>query len=406
MTGGAEDMSKVIGLRNIPLATALMVVGAGQLVAQEVPSGVDWPVVAEARALHGSGEREASDRAVALLEEFLRTSPGDTAALFMLGDVHIERGWRYTQWSAFESAAEVADRLIPLNAARGYELLARSYRWRGEHSFALDAFERGLEFAPEDAELRAHLAWRHFQTGEHHRGITEAQSALRVDPNSVLALEIYGFSLFHIDVLDPAPAAFGRALAVDSTSEGYGGLHLVSLSRGDYEAAVALAERILAEHPEWPQAYAFYGHAHYFAGNEDEAIRYLEEARRRNPNVGVQYTGRSASTPLAYLYSKQGRHDEAAAQLAHAEFRADRRMYFGFEPWNSYYQFAGIALLRGDRDGALRWLQTALIGGMPGPVLIEHDPIYAELRGDQQFEEIVRRLRSRRDEIQERLGLR
>jgi hypothetical protein len=120
----------------------------------------------------------------------------------------------------------------------------------------------------------------------------------------------------------------------------------------------------------------------------------------------VQYTGRSASTPLAYLYRKQGRHDEAAAQLAHGESRADRRMYLGFEPWNSYYQFAGIALLRGDRDGALRWLQTALIGGMPGPVLIERDPIYAELRGDPQFEEIVRRLRSRRDEIQERLGLR
>jgi tetratricopeptide (TPR) repeat protein len=406
MTGGVADMRKVIGRRIIPLVTALLVAGAGQLVAQDVPSEADPALVAEAQALHGSGERESSDRAVALLEEVVRTSPHDTVALFMLGDLQIERGWRYTLWPAFESAAEIAYRLIPLNAARGYELLARSYRWRGEHSFALDVFERGLELAPDDAELRAHLAWRHFQTGEHHRGIAEAQRALRVDPNSVLALEIYGFSLFHIDVLDPAPAAFEHALAEDSTSEGFGGLHLVSLSRGDHEAAVALAERILAEHPEWPQAYAFYGHAHYFAGNDDEAIRYLEEARRRNPNVGVQYTGRSASTPLAYLYLKQGRHDEAAAQLAHAESRADRRMYFGFEPWNSYYQFAGIALLRGDRDGALRWLQTALIGGMPGPVLIERDPIYAELRSDPQFEEIVRRLRSRRDEIQERLGLR
>jgi tetratricopeptide (TPR) repeat protein len=392
--------------RNIPLVMVLLVAGAGQLMAEEVPSAADRHLVAEAQALHSSGERESSDRAVALLEEFLRTFPHDTAALYALGDVQIERGWRYTLWPAFESAAEVAHQLVPLDAARGYELLARSYRWRGEHSFALDAFERGLELAPEDVELRAHLAWRHFQTGEHDRGIAEAQKALRVDANSVLALEIYGFSLFHIDVLDPAPAVFERALAVDSTSEGHGGLHLVSLARGNYEAAVALAEHILAEHPEWPQTYAFLGHAHYFAGNDDEAIGYLEEARRRNPDVGVQYTGRSASTPLAYLYLKQGRHDEAAAQLAHAISRADRRMYFGFEPWNSYYQFAGIALLRGDRDGALRWLQTALIGGMPGPVLIERDPIYAELRGDPQFEEIVHRLRSRRDEIQERLGLR
>jgi hypothetical protein len=37
--------------------------------------------------------------------------------------------------------------------------------------------------------------------------------------------------------------------------------------------------------------------------------------------------------------------------------------------------------------------------------LIERDPIYAEIRGDPRFEEIVSRLRARRDEIRQRLGL-
>jgi tetratricopeptide (TPR) repeat protein len=395
------------GLRNMFLVFALLAAADGRLLAQEVPSATDGRVVAEARALHDAGERASSDRAVALLEELLRTSPRDSAALYALGNVHIERGVRYALGPpAFEAAADAGRRLSTLNAARGYELLARSYKWRGEHSFALDAFERGLQLAPADAELRAHLAWRHFQTGEHQRGIPEAQRALSLDSSSVLALEIYGFSLFHIDVPDPAEPAFERAIALDEASEGFGGLHLLSLSRGNDEAAIAVAERILAERPEWPQAYAFAGHAHYFAGNDDEAARYLEEAIRRNPNAGVQYTGRSASTPLAYLYLKQGRHEEAAPLIEHAQARADRRMYFGFEPWNSYYQYAGIALLRGDRESALRWLQTALVGGMPGPVLIERDPIYAELHGDPRFEEIVRRLRTRRDEIQQRLGLR
>jgi tetratricopeptide (TPR) repeat protein len=394
-----------IGLGILILVVVVFTAGT-EVRAQALPPATTHPTVAEARALHGSGERAASDRAVALLEEFLRTSPDDTVALFALGELHIERGTRYTIGPpSFDAAAGVGERLASLNPARGHELIARSYKWKGEHSFALDAFEKGLQLAPDDAELRAHLSWRHFQTGEHHRGIREAQRALSVDPNSVLALEIYGFSLFHIDVLDPAWDVFERVIVLDESAEGHGGLHLLSLSTGAEQIILAMADRILSERPEWAQAYAFAGHAHYFAGNDSAAIHYLEEAIRRAPDVGVQYTGRSASTPLAYLYLKHSRREEAIPLIEHAHARADRRMYFGFEPWNSYYQYAGIALMRGDRDSALRWLQTAFVGGMPGPILIERDPIYAEIRGDPRFEEIVSRLRARRDEIRQRLGL-
>ena len=45
---------------------------------------------------------------------------------------------------------------------------------------------------------------------------------------------------------------------------------------------------MLAQDPAWAIAHAFTGHAHYFAGKDDAAIRYLEEAIRLNPNIGVQ----------------------------------------------------------------------------------------------------------------------
>ena len=54
---------------------------------------------------------------------------------------------------------------------------------------------------------------------------------------------------------------------------------------------------------------------------------------------------------------------------------------------------------------ALRWFRTAFLGGMPGPVLVESDPIFTELREDPEFQEIVESLRARRDEIRRRLGL-
>jgi hypothetical protein len=74
----------------------VMFAAGDELRAQTPPSAPDDPTVAEARALHASRERPSSDRAVAMLEEYLRSSPHDTGALFALGEVHLERGVRYT----------------------------------------------------------------------------------------------------------------------------------------------------------------------------------------------------------------------------------------------------------------------------------------------------------------------
>jgi hypothetical protein len=63
---------------------------------------------------------------------------------------------------------------------------------------------------------------------------------------------------------------------------------------------------------------------------------------------------------------------------------------------------------RGNAQGAasaLRWFRTAFLGGMPGPVLAESDPVFTELREDPELQEIVECLRARRDEIRRRLGL-
>jgi hypothetical protein len=127
----AEKITMPTGLGTLFLIVVLVLAAGGELRAQTVPSAADHPIVAEARALHGSGERAASDRAVAILEELLRTSSDETAAAFALGNMHIERGVRYTLGPpAFVAAAEIAHQLMPLDPARGYELLGRSLLMR------------------------------------------------------------------------------------------------------------------------------------------------------------------------------------------------------------------------------------------------------------------------------------
>jgi tetratricopeptide (TPR) repeat protein len=332
-------------------------------------------IIERARRLQDLGQRDSSDQAIAMLEEWIRDNPSDAAALFALGDLRLDRGVQYALGPPeFEAAEDVARRLIPLHAPRGYELLGRSYMWRGEHSFALNAFEKGITRAPEDAALRAHLSWHHFNLGEHHLAIPAAEAATRIDATATIALNVYGFSMLHIDRPDLARGAFERSIAVDGALQGFGGLHLVTLLEGNDDAAIAFVEGVLVQWPDNPHAHAFVGHAHHFAGNDAEAIRYFEAARRRHPDAGVQYTGRAASLLLASLYIQHGRQEEAEPLIAHALSRADRRLYFGFEPWNSYYQYASIALMQGDRapGSGLVPADGGAPGGPPGGASVAH----------------------------------
>jgi tetratricopeptide (TPR) repeat protein len=147
------------------------------------------------------------------------------------------------------------------------------------------------------------------------------------------------------------------------------------------------------------------GEAYLFAGNHAEAARLFAGALARDSASKNSYTWRSTALPLAFLYRNTGREDEIPLLIARSYAHADSLIARGQEPWSAYYQHAALALIEDDREGALRWLRAAYEAGMPGPVLIETDPLLAELRGDPKFEETVERLRSRVVEIRIRLGL-
>jgi hypothetical protein len=105
--------------------------GASTVPSRDVSLSTTY-LIEQARALHGAQHCDSSDQAVVLLEVHIQRVANDAIALFTLGEIHPERGVRYTLGPpAFATAADVAHRLSPLDAARGYELLGRTYMWRG-----------------------------------------------------------------------------------------------------------------------------------------------------------------------------------------------------------------------------------------------------------------------------------
>jgi hypothetical protein len=96
---------------------------------------------------------------------------------------------------------------------------------------------------------------------------------------------------------------------------------------------------------------------------------------------GAALSGRAegyAMGLLAYAYAAAGERARAAAVLRELEGRARRE----------YVSPLGIAVGRlglGDTTGALAWLDSAVTGRDPRPVVSTGEPLWAPLRADPRF---------------------
>ena len=98
--------------------------------------------------------------------------------------------------------------------------------------------------------------------------------------------------------------------------------HPMSEARADYEkavdlfaagksdAAVALLERLAAEHPDFADAYESLGMMHYKAGRYDEAISWTDKLAALRPDYAMAHTN------LSIFYMKKGMKEKAEEEKA------------------------------------------------------------------------------------------
>jgi tetratricopeptide (TPR) repeat protein len=355
---------------------------------------------AVARGLSAAGV----DSALVLLRRAVEVDPRYERAVENLVWLHRFRAVRFGDIpAAYDSAVAHAERLVALNPVRGWYALGRVYWARGEHALAEEALQRSLALDPDYLPAYLYLGNLYFDLGRHHLGIPLQRRAAEADPQSRHARNLYGFSYFHLGLPELAVQPFDEATALQRDQYNVGGQLAIRMMRGDFADAIAYTDSVWRADPEPAYTWARAGETHFMAGNAVEAERFLAGALERDSASTNLYTWKSTALPLAYLYVKSGRAVEAAPLIAHSYAHADQLLKIGQEPWNAYYQYAALALLQGDRAGAVRWLRATHLGGMPGPVLIREDPLLAGLRGDPQFDEIVQRLDWRAVEMRRRL---
>jgi serine/threonine-protein kinase len=222
------------------------------------------------------------------------------------------------------------------------------YLWRGEKQKAREEVAQARREAPDEPVVHFVKATLHRLDGEYGRALRSYDRLMRLDPAAHVV------------------ASYNRAL--------------VYMYMGNFDEVAKQLDQ--AGDPDNPLVKTFRALSMYYTGKTDAAAAMMQENVALHPNMhGIRPF-------MAMFLSAQGKHSEALAQLNSSVIRTAE-----VDP-DIAYSVASVYALEGMREEALQWLARSIALGNENSLCFESDPNWASLRGDQQFENLLARVRA------------
>jgi TolB-like protein/Tfp pilus assembly protein PilF len=288
-------------------------------------------------------------KAIQCLEQAITRDPGYAAALTGLADClnsltvyglapPTEGSVKAKQLA--QRALEIGHSLAEAHTALG---LATAYDY--DFSTAEREFERAIELNPRYAHAHAMFSFLLAWTGRYEESYTEVQRALRLDPLSSITNSMVGWVYFH-----------GRR----------------------YDQAIEQLQKTLELDPRSGISWAFLGWVQSCKSLHKSAITSLRKSCEIYPGSG----------PIAWLgqvYATAGYRREALKILEQLQ-ELSKQQYV------SPYGMGRIYAALGQTEDTFHWLETAYEQRANWMVYLKVDPVFDDLRSDQRFQDLMRRM--------------
>ena len=240
-------------------------------------------------------------------------------------------------------ALDLDDTLAEAHTSLAWSLFIYDWDWDG----AGREFRRAIELDPQYASARQWHAFLLASQGSLEEAVTEGHTALKLDAASVSIRRSLGWLYYYARRYDQARYHETRAIAMNPTAdESYRVLGLILAVQGQF----------------------------------DEAERVLREA------VGLPGVGTYTLATLGYVLARAGKRAQAEAVLSELEVRAKGE-------YVSPVAFATLHIGLGELDRALHWAERAYEERRGWLAYLKVNPILDPLRGEPQFQALVRRMR-------------
>jgi TolB-like protein len=275
------------------------------------------------------------DQAIQLDPNYALAYAERAEAWAFLGDFTGQRPTAYPKASTdAKKAVAIAPTLAEARAALGWVLCLADWKF----AEGLAELKRAKELSPTNPTANDLLARIIVYLGRFDEAERQARQAMELDPLSTVAQGNLARVLFYAGKLDEADAVARKAAELQPTGAGTHRFQvLIAAQRGDGEAALREAQL-----------------------EPDPGFRRFE---------------------LAVAHYIRG--DRAAADAALADLIATAARE-GFA-----YQIAEVYALRGEKDKAFEWLQTALDDRDAGMLGLSADPLLRGLRDDPRYKNLV-----------------
>jgi DNA-binding winged helix-turn-helix (wHTH) protein/TolB-like protein/Tfp pilus assembly protein PilF len=302
--------------------------------------------------------------------------------------------WNKRTGDALQQAIEFFNQAIAIDPNYGdayagladcYNMLVVYGRLPPKEGFpkAKEAAMRALEIDESSAEAHTSMAFIRFRW-DWDRTATERefQTAIRLKPAYAPAHQWYSSYLVAVERFDEAIAEAKRTEELEPlsfvASSHLGWIYYLS---GDNDKAIEQCRKILELDPSSFPARRYLGLAYEAKGMYPEAIAEFQ--------TGVKLSGSPLMLALlGHAYAASGKTAEAKQVLSDLQQVQEQR-------YVSPYTVAAIYTALGDQDQAFKWLDTAVAEHDIWLMNLKVDPVFAKLRNNRKFTDLLARIRLR-----------
>lgn len=216
---------------------------------------------------------KSGDRAIAVLEPYLKANPNDAQALLLLSSAQMAQG-RYGRATQLMQDALRADDRPEFQTLLGMSLVGS-----GKFADALSALERAFQKDPGQLQAGTALAHLYLQGGQSARGLKVAETLAKSHPNQPGVQNLLGLARARLGDTAGARQAYEAALKLDAQfAQPQINLAALDIESKAYDAAAARLNAVLAQDSKNLEAQETLARLHEQRGQLADAQRWLSKA--------------------------------------------------------------------------------------------------------------------------------
>jgi len=299
--------------------------------------------------------------------------------------VHITLGMIHYETGKYEMAVDAFKRALSINPVcdDAYRGLARAYEVRGDLELAESTYKEAIRLRAGYWAGYNVLGGFYFRHNRFEEALENYKKVTEITPDNYRGYSNLGAVYYQLSQMEKAREMWERSLEVQKNADASSNLGTYNFAKGRYAEAARMYETAL----ELDRGnYLIWGNlasAYYWAPGERHkaddlywwAIELVKESLSINPNDPY------AVADLATYLGMVGEKEESEMYIQRA---------LDMAPGNSYMMYmAGSIYERiGEREKALRWLESAINEGYPISDIL-HQPELEQLIADERFQKML-----------------